>query len=139
VQQILANLLSNAVKFTNPGGRVTVRCSTVSRAGGRGSPTQAWTTLQVDDTGVGIEPDRMAAVWEPFVQAQMGHTRAYGGTGLGLTISRRLARLMDGDLTAESTPGVGSTFTLWLPTAARLLPDDASPVRDLAASTYSAR
>jgi signal transduction histidine kinase len=118
---------------------VTVRCSTVSRAGSRGSPTQAWTTLQVDDTGVGIEPGRMAAVWEPFVQAEMGHTRAYGGTGLGLSISRRLARLMDGDLTAESTPGVGSTFTLWLPTAAPVPVDGPSLALDAAAPSYSAR
>jgi hypothetical protein len=71
----------------------------------------------VEDTGPGIAADRLEAIFEPFVQADMTLTRAHGGTGLGLAISRRLARLMDGDVTARSEVGLGSGFFLWLPAA----------------------
>jgi signal transduction histidine kinase len=120
VQQILVNLLSNAVKFTEPGGRITVSCGLASRPAANAALATPgpWAFARIEDTGVGIPGNRMAAIWEPFVQAEMGHTRSYGGTGLGLTISRRLARLMGGDLTAESEPDIGSAFTLWLPASA---------------------
>ncbi len=113
VRQILVNLLTNAVKFTPPGGRVTVTCDTVA-VGGPASEGP-WAAVRVEDTGVGIAPDEQARVFAPFHQVDGGHTRAQGGTGLGLTISRQLARLMGGDLGVESRPGAGSTFTLWLP------------------------
>jgi len=120
VRQILANLLSNAVKFTEPGGTVTVTCGTVSEtppvAGLRGDGP--WTFIQVADTGIGIARDEQTRIFEPFHQVDRGHTRRQGGTGLGLAISLRLAHLMAGDLTVESTPGLGSTFTLWLPAPA---------------------
>jgi len=117
VRQILVNLLSNAVKFTAPGGRVTVRWATSERPDADAHLTGSgpWTSIVVEDTGIGIGPEHIAAVFEPFVQAEKGHTRTHGGTGLGLAISRRLARLMGGDLTVRSEPGVGSTFTIWLP------------------------
>ncbi|HEU4557648.1 MAG TPA: ATP-binding protein [Longimicrobium sp.] len=118
VRQILANLLSNAVKFTPPGGRVTVGCA-VTCEPGAGAYPQAdgpWICLHVEDTGMGIEPGQLDAMFRPFVQAESGHARPHGGTGLGLSISRELARLMGGDLTARSAPGQGSCFTLWLPT-----------------------
>ena len=67
---------------------------------------------------MGIAPDQVEAIFQPFVQAEMGRTRQPGGTGLGLTISRQLARLMEGDLTVKPAPGQGSCFTLWLPAAA---------------------
>jgi signal transduction histidine kinase len=120
VRQILVNLLSNAVKFTLAGGSVTIRTGFVDQV-----PPQVhsdtlgpWVYISVADSGVGIAPDQQADIFDPFVQVVSGHTRTAGGTGLGLTISRRLARLMKGDLTVESEPGVGSTFTLWLPAAA---------------------
>ena len=117
VRQILANLLSNAVKFTAPGGRVTVRGTSADHPDPQAhlAGSGPWTAVEVEDTGIGIAPDQIAAVFEPFVQAERGHTRTHGGTGLGLAISRRLARLMGGDITARSDPGVGSRFTLWLP------------------------
>jgi hypothetical protein len=75
--------------------------------------------IRVRDNGIGIDPVHIETIFSPFVQAEAGHTRRSDGTGLGLTISRRLARLMRGDVTVESTPGSGSVFTLWLPATAR--------------------
>jgi PAS domain S-box-containing protein len=107
VRQVLLNLLSNSVKFTLPGGRIEIRSE------GRGDQV----LIHVIDTGVGIPAERIDTVFEPFVQLHRSHTESAGGIGLGLAISRDLARGMDGDLTAESTPGEGSTFTLALPAA----------------------
>ncbi|HEV7590160.1 MAG TPA: PAS domain-containing sensor histidine kinase [Longimicrobium sp.] len=107
LRQVLVNLLSNAVKFTLPGGRVELTCST--------SGDQV--CLAVGDTGIGIPEEKLEAIFEPFVQVRSDLTRTAEGTGLGLSISRDLARGMGGDLTAESTLGVGSTFSLRLPAA----------------------
>jgi signal transduction histidine kinase len=108
VQQIVINLLSNALKFTPVGGRVRVD-------GERLPGTPARVRLRVADTGIGIPPENQTTVFDPFVQVDMSRTRRSEGTGLGLAISRDLARGMGGDLTVESTPDEGSTFTLWLP------------------------
>jgi signal transduction histidine kinase len=114
VRQVLVNLLANAVKFTEPGGRVTVTCGCTQRPdpetefGEEGR----WTYMRVQDTGIGIAPDQLAAVFRPFVQVETGYTRARGGTGLGLAIARDLAVRMGGALTLRSEPGVGSCFTL---------------------------
>jgi signal transduction histidine kinase len=107
LQQILLNLLTNAIKFTDAGGEILVSC----RA--RASVVE----IAVRDTGIGIAPEKLASVFEPFVQVDQRLTRANEGVGLGLAISRDLARGMGGDLTADSTPRVGSTFTLSLPAA----------------------
>jgi signal transduction histidine kinase/CheY-like chemotaxis protein len=107
VRQVLVNLLSNAVKFTDRGSvcvRVVARPPDVAQ-GGR-------TALEfaVEDTGIGIAPDKLDAVFESFAQADASTTRQYGGTGLGLTICRRLTELMGGEMGAESVLGEGSTF-----------------------------
>lgn len=117
VRQILLNLLSNAFKFTKPGGRVTLSADTAAEppATGELKGPGPWVRFSVADTGQGISPHLLEAVFEPFVQEDMTFTRQHGGTGLGLAISRRLARLMDGDLIARSEVGLGSCFTLWLP------------------------
>ena len=110
VRQILVNLLSNAAKFTGPTDRLGVRCTTTTTA----------VALEVWDTGVGIPADQLTRIFEPFVQVGRGLTTpSPGGVGLGLTISRDLARAMGGDLTVRSAVGVGSTFTLTLPRAVR--------------------
>jgi signal transduction histidine kinase len=101
LRQILLNLLSNAVKFTSAG---TVAVD-ISAADGR-------VHYAVSDTGVGIAPDDLERIFEPFVQVDASHTRSFGGSGLGLAVSRRLARLLDGDLSVDSEPGAGSTFKL---------------------------
>jgi PAS domain S-box-containing protein len=104
LRQIVINLLSNAVKFTERGTvRVLAKCNGDAFS------------IAVADTGIGIPPDKLEHVFEEFAQADASSTRVYGGTGLGLTIGRRLARLMGGDISAQSAPGVGSTFTLTLP------------------------
>lgn len=121
VRQILVNLLSNAVKFTGPGGHVTVDCSAPfasAPATTSGAPDgPRWACVSVCDTGVGIRPEQLESIFEPFVQGTTTLTARAAGAGLGLTISRRLARLMGGDILVESTLGVGSVFTLWLPFA----------------------
>ena len=105
VDQILLNLLSNAVKFTATGGSVKLSCSV-------GETTAS---IQVTDTGVGIPADKHESIFEPFVQLGRSLSSAHEGVGLGLAISRDLARAMGGDLTVVSQRGTGSTFTLTLP------------------------
>ncbi|HEV3049318.1 MAG TPA: ATP-binding protein [Longimicrobium sp.] len=119
VRQILVNLLTNAVKFTGPGGRVTVSAGASLQPPGEARPEGPgpWVYIRVEDTGAGIPPERLEAIFEPFVQADMTLTRQHGGSGLGLAISRQLARLMGGDLTVRSTEGLGSSFFLWLSAA----------------------
>jgi signal transduction histidine kinase len=109
VRQILLNLLSNAIKFTEKGGRITVGCTVADSV----------VRLLVTDTGVGIPPDKLERIFEPFVQLHPGRTRKHEGTGLGLAISRDLARAMHGEISVESEAGVGSSFTLSLPRSNR--------------------
>ena len=104
LHQILINLISNAIKFTDRGS-VTVRITSDPEL-----PTPGAIRLSVSDTGIGIPSDKLVAIFESFTQAHVSMTRKYGGTGLGLTISRQLAELMNGRIWVESTLGEGSTF-----------------------------
>jgi len=108
IRQVLFNLLSNAVKFTER-GEVVVRAGTAPVGGGR-----TRVTLAVKDTGIGLDAEQQARLFQPFSQADSSTTRRYGGTGLGLSIVRRLAQLMGGDVAVDSASGVGSTFTVTL-------------------------
>jgi len=135
LRRILVNLLGNAIKFT-PAGAITLRAALVPdgevtrlAASAHKRPLLAsrgstWLALQVTDTGIGIAEADLERIFEEFEQVNAGPRgdSARRGTGLGLTISRRLARLLEGDITVESTSGRGSTFTLWLPV------DGAGPV-----------
>lgn len=125
VRQILINLLNNAVKFSSAGARVTIDCGLTTRpdADARLSGRGPWVCIRVTDTGMGIPSDRLSAIFDPFVQVETGHTRSSDGSGLGLTISRRLARLMGGDLTVKSQLGEGSSFALWLREASAVAKD----------------
>jgi signal transduction histidine kinase/CheY-like chemotaxis protein len=122
VRQILFNLLGNALKFTDRGGAM-IRARTEPLGDGR---TRA--ILSVLDTGIGLSAAERARLFQPFSQADGSTTRRFGGTGLGLSIVRRLAQLMGGDVTVESAPGAGSTFTVTLDLMAA--PAD-SPLIDL--------
>jgi PAS domain S-box-containing protein len=106
-RQVLQNLVSNAVKFTAPGGRISVR------AAARGNSVR----ISVRDTGIGVPAEKLEFIFEPFVQLDRDLASPREGAGLGLAISRDLARAMGGDITARSTPGNGSTFTFALPHA----------------------
>jgi CheY-like chemotaxis protein/anti-sigma regulatory factor (Ser/Thr protein kinase) len=112
LQQVLSNLVSNAVKFTAR-GRVAV-CAEFAGDGA--------VEFRVADTGIGIPPERLAEVFEKFAQLESAKDRRFGGTGLGLALSRELAELMGGVLSAESAPGVGSVFRLRLPVIPAVLP-----------------
>lgn len=116
-RQILVNLLSNAVKFTAPGGkiRVSIQSSQSPDPDTKLQVRRTYVSFRVADNGSGIPEEKLHSIFDPFVQAETGHSRSREGSGLGLTISRRLARLMGGDLTVKSKFGEGSTFTLWLP------------------------
>ena len=104
VKQILLNLLSNAVKFTNRGSiDLAVRCN------------EDWVLLDVRDTGVGIRPEEIDAIWEDFRQLDQSRTRSYGGTGLGLSITRRLTQQLGGRIDVQSVFGEGTHFSVRLP------------------------
>lgn len=111
MKQIIINLLNNAVKFTPAGGTVTFTAEILCREKGR--EKLRWT---VEDTGVGIRPENLELIFQPFEQEHEGPTTSYVGAGLGLPIARKLARMMDGDLTVESTVGMGTRFIaeIWL-------------------------
>lgn len=115
-RQILINLVGNAVKFTLQGS-VTINLEWVDNGG-----QQSWLHLSVHDTGVGMSEEVSRRIFQAFTQADSSTTRSFGGTGLGLTISRQLAELMGGSISVESREGAGSTFTLKLPF--ELLPAD---------------
>ena len=122
VRQALFNLLSNACKFTDRGA-VGLAVTRETSAG------QDWIVFRVSDTGIGMTPEQLARLFEAFSQADAATTRKYGGTGLGLALSRRLCRMMGGDVTAESEAGRGSTFTIRLPgRVAEVVEASASPV-----------
>jgi signal transduction histidine kinase len=107
LRQVLLNVLSNAVKYTADGGTVT---TAVQRREGS-------IEITVRDTGVGIAPQDQARVFEDFTRIESGYARTQSGTGLGLALARRLVRLMGGDITLDSEPGRGSTFTITIPAA----------------------
>jgi signal transduction histidine kinase/CheY-like chemotaxis protein len=114
--QCVCNLVSNAIKFS-ASGAVSVILDTREAASG-----QHMVMVTVQDTGIGMRPETVSALFQPFSQADASITRAFGGTGLGLSITRKLARLMGGDVSVMSTPGVGSTFTLTLLADAAIQP-----------------
>ena len=109
VRQVLLNLLSNASKFTDA-GRVDLEADRMTMNGA------TWLRFRVRDTGIGMTPEQLARLFKAFTQADVSTTRRYGGTGLGLVISRQLCQMMGGEVTVESVPGTGSTFTVLLPT-----------------------
>ncbi len=111
LRQSLFNLLSNAAKFTQR-GRIMLDATRETVAGVQR------VTFRVTDTGIGVAPEQLERLFQPFTQADPSATRKYGGTGLGLAITKRFCQMMGGDITVQSggVPGLGSTFTIWLPT-----------------------
>jgi len=125
LRQILHNLLSNAVKFTQQ-GRAELR---IGLTGHRAAGQEPAITFSVTDTGIGITDDSLKTIFEAFQQGDGTTSRRYGGTGLGLAISREVAAQLGGRITAESEPGRGSTFTLYLPLAYQGAADGPAPPR----------
>lgn len=111
IRQVVLNLLSNAAKFTKSG---LIRLTAERRE----QHNSDWLVIQVGDSGIGMTPEQLERVFDPFSQADASTTREYGGTGLGLSISRKFCEMMHGTLTAESEKGVGSTFTIRVPVGA---------------------
>ena len=121
LRQSLLNLASNANKFTEKG--------TITIAADQGQENgRTWITLTVADTGIGMTPHQMSKLFQEFSQASSATTSKYGGTGLGLAISRRFCQMMGGDITVESAPGRGSTFTIRLPRIVEA-PEEAVPIK----------
>jgi adenylate cyclase len=144
LRQILFNLLSNACKFTKQ-GEVALRARRVplpNPAPHSGSQTRVdalmpgerreggWIELAVSDTGIGMTPEQLGKLFQEFSQAEASTAQRFGGTGLGLAITRKLARMMGGDVTVTSAPGKGSVFTL-------RVPGGAEPARDSAGLRYA--
>ncbi len=120
MKQVVLNLVGNAVKFTERGGvEIHVGVTSVDRA--------RRLLIEVRDSGIGIEPEKLATIFEKFTQADSSTTRRFGGTGLGLAITRDLVSLMGGTVSAESTPGVGSAFRIEMPYEATIRPPPMRP------------
>ena len=117
VRQALFNLISNAAKFTTEGS-ITLRARRISKDG------EPWISMAVTDTGIGIPEDKLDLVFEEFAQVDDSTTRDFGGTGLGLALTRQICRMMGGEISLESEFGVGSTFTITLPASASESEDD---------------
>ena len=137
--QVLTNLVNNAVKFTEH-GEIRLRIELVEQTGDK-----VKLKFAVRDTGIGMTPEQSAKLFQPFTQADMSTTRKHGGTGLGLTISRRLIELMGGQIWIESEAGVGSTFSfvVWLELSAaaehrKILPEQLPKLRVLVVDDNSA-
>jgi len=129
LRQVLVNLVSNAVKFSSGSeqrGRVAMRATLVRRTAG-----QVLVEFRVTDNGIGMDAATQAKLFTPFTQADASTTRRYGGTGLGLTISRRLVDLMGGEIEVQSAPGRGSTFTVRVPFAPVATPEAPSAAPSL--------
>ncbi len=127
LRQVLTNLIGNALKFTERGGvEVVLRLQ-------EAPPAPPQLQFQVIDSGIGIAPERLDEIFSPFAQADDSVTRRYGGTGLGLTISRQLARRLGGDVTVVSQPGTGSTFEVTIP----VTPHDENSLRLVGSSQSS--
>ena len=124
LRQCLFNLLSNAAKFTR-NGAITLAMTRQLIAG------EDWIDFAVHDTGIGMTPEQITKIFKPFTQADVSTTRKYGGTGLGLTITRKLCQMMGGDVTIASKVGQGSTFTLRLPAVAARPTAKAAPAAAL--------
>ena len=120
LRQVLLNLLSNACKFTK-NGDISLRVVPASADG------RAWMDFIVADTGIGMTKDQLDKLFEEFTQVDQSTARRYGGTGLGLAITRRLCRMMDGEVTVRSEAGKGSTFVVRLPAGAGAAPDATAP------------
>ena len=105
---ILENLINNAIKFTKT-GRITIE------TGLEISGTAKWAYLQVSDTGIGISHEKIETIFKEFRQASEGNNRQYEGTGLGLTITKKLTEMMHGTISVQSEPGSGSVFTVKFP------------------------
>jgi signal transduction histidine kinase/DNA-binding response OmpR family regulator/CHASE3 domain sensor protein len=129
LRQILRNLLSNALKFTME-GEVLLSISTPE------GTDADWLAFEIQDTGIGIAPEQQEIIFEPFRQADGTTNRRFGGTGLGLSISRELAALLGGRIELDSTPGVGSTFTLFVP---RVMPAQSEQKSAMATETQARR
>ncbi|MCX5688783.1 MAG: PAS domain S-box protein [Planctomycetota bacterium] len=124
MRQILVNLVGNAIKFTEVGGvTMRVRCD----------PERELLTIAVEDSGIGLTDEQMGRLFGAFVQADASTTRKFGGTGLGLRISKRLAEMLGGDISVASTPGTGSAFTVSIPTGS------IAAVEPVTAASQSAR
>lgn len=140
LRQVLINLVGNAVKFTER-GNITVSASLASMEPGR-----VRLSFSVNDTGIGMTDEQLAKLFQPFTQADGSTTRKFGGTGLGLTISRHLVEMMGGEMLVESAPGVGSIFFFTLPFALtpgtqverRAVPDDLQGIRAVVADDNQA-
>jgi signal transduction histidine kinase/DNA-binding response OmpR family regulator len=119
LRQNLFNLLSNAAKFTER-GQITLVARRLTR------DNQDWLEFKVSDTGIGMSQDQLDKLFQAFAQAEASTARDYGGTGLGLAITKQFCKMLGGNITVESTPGVGSTFTVMLPAAGPDAPTDVS-------------
>lgn len=119
LRQMLFNLLGNAAKFTTD-GEISLRARREAQDSGE------WMVFEVQDTGIGMTPEQQAGLFQPFAQADSSTTRQYGGTGLGLALSRHCAQLLGGDIELRSAPGTGTTFTIRIPVDAGAAPQEAT-------------